>query len=69
MSVIRFFTARTHGRRAQWWISFALFTLLMGAWAVAQPYNAGPDELSYFLVFDRRGVLALEQRGRSRSTP
>ena len=50
MSVIRFFTARTHGRRAQWWISFALFTLLMGAWAVAQPYNAGPDELAYFLV-------------------
>lgn len=31
-------------RRVQWWVSFALFTLLVTAWALANPLFAGPDE-------------------------
>jgi hypothetical protein len=38
------FVAMRASRRVQWWISFALFTLLATAWALGQPLFAGPDE-------------------------
>jgi Predicted membrane protein (DUF2142) len=36
--------ARPLSRRVQWWGSFALFTLLISAWALSNPLMAGPDE-------------------------
>jgi Predicted membrane protein (DUF2142) len=36
--------ARPRSRRVQWWVSFALFTLLISAWALSNPLMAGPDE-------------------------
>jgi Predicted membrane protein (DUF2142) len=36
--------ARARSRRFQWWISFALFTLLLTAWALSNPLWAAPDE-------------------------
>jgi predicted membrane protein DUF2142 len=44
VTIADIFTARNHGRRAQWWISFVLFALLLTAWALANPYGGGPDE-------------------------
>lgn len=38
------FAARPLGRRVQWWVSFALFTMLVSAWALSNPMMAGPDE-------------------------
>jgi hypothetical protein len=37
-------TASRRSRRVQWWVSFALFTSLMSAWALSNPLMAGPDE-------------------------
>jgi hypothetical protein len=36
--------ARPLSRRVQWWVSFALFTLVVSTWALANPLFAGPDE-------------------------
>jgi Predicted membrane protein (DUF2142) len=38
------FTKRPPSGRVQWWVSFVLFTLLVSAWALADPLSAGPDE-------------------------
>jgi len=40
----RVFNARPPSRRVQWWVSFALFTSLISAWALSNPLMAGPDE-------------------------
>jgi hypothetical protein len=44
VSVADRFKARSRSRRAQWWISFVLFALVMTPWVLANPYGAGPDE-------------------------
>lgn len=36
-------------RRVQWWVSFALFTLLVSAWAFSNPLMAGPDEPEHMM--------------------
>jgi hypothetical protein len=38
------FSALGPSRRAQWWVSFVLFTLLATAWVFANPLFSGPDE-------------------------
>jgi hypothetical protein len=40
---------RPPSRRVQWWVSFALFTLLGSAWALSNPLMAGPDEPEHML--------------------
>jgi hypothetical protein len=40
---------RPPSRRVQWWVSFALFTLLISAWAFSNPLMAGPDEPEHMM--------------------
>ena len=46
LSVLR---TRPPTRRVQWWVSFALFTLLVAAWAISNPLMAGPDEPEHMM--------------------
>jgi hypothetical protein len=46
LSVLR---TRPPTRRVQWWVSFALFTLLVSAWAFSNPLMAGPDEPEHMM--------------------
>jgi Predicted membrane protein (DUF2142) len=43
------FRTRPPSRRVQWWVSFALFTLLGWAWAFSNPLFAGPDEPEHMI--------------------
>lgn len=44
MRVPSFLATRPVSRRAHWWTSFALFTLPVSTWALANPLFSGPDE-------------------------
>jgi hypothetical protein len=39
--------ARPRSRRVQWWVSFALFTLVVATWSLSEPLFAGPDEAEH----------------------